>query len=77
MLTQSSFVIYSEFVIASEIITETKTELELLELFLKVCRSVRDPRNKKSRAELAVHAARWEMKFNDRVQQIKPKLKAA
>jgi len=44
----------------------TDAERELLELLIKTCRSVRNPRNPRTRIELAIPAAEWEMKFLER-----------
>lgn len=43
-------------------------EIEFLELLVKTCKSVRNP---KRRVELAVPAAQWEMRFEERIRQLK------
>jgi Ser/Thr protein kinase RdoA (MazF antagonist) len=51
--------------------SDTDNEKELLETFVRMCRTVRDPRNRKSRPEMAIPAARWEMKFESRIAELK------
>lgn len=46
-------------------------ETELLNLFIKTCHTVRDPRNRRSRIELVIPAAEWEKKFHARLDEIK------
>ena len=41
-------------------------EIELLNLFIKTCQTVRSARNPRNRVALAVPAAQWEIKFNAR-----------
>ena len=48
----------------------TDTEYEFLQLLLKTCKATRDPRNPKSRTEMAIPAAQWEMKFKARLAEI-------
>lgn len=46
-------------------------EIEFLEMLVKLCRTARDPKRPKSRTEIAVPAAQWEIRFQDRIKQLK------
>ena len=52
--------------------SENDNEKELLEMFVKTCRTVRDPRNRRSRAEMAIQASRWEIVFQKRLDELTP-----
>lgn len=45
-------------------------EIEFLETLIKSCRAARDPK-RKSRVEMAVPAAQWEMKFEARLAELR------
>lgn len=44
-------------------------EIEFLELMVKQCRAARDPK-RKSRLEMAIPAAQWEMRFEARLKEL-------
>lgn len=41
-------------------------EIELLELLIKTCKAVRNPQRPGARTEMAIPAAQWEMRFEER-----------
>lgn len=47
-----------------------QAEMEVLELLVKQCRVLRDPRNRRSRTELVPAAATWEMVFQRRLEEL-------
>lgn len=48
-------------------------EIEFLGTLIRTCQAVRDPKRAKNRLELAVPAATWELKFKQRVEELKHK----
>jgi hypothetical protein len=59
--------------------SESDDEVELVKTFIKTCRAARDPRNPRSRPSMAVQAARWEVTFAKRLEELKrpvPSLKS-
>lgn len=44
---------------------DTETEIEFVDLLIKTCDSLLDPRRPRHRPELAVPASRWKMEFLD------------
>ena len=49
---------------------EHAAEQEFLGMLVRVCRTVRSPKNPKNRVELSIPAARWEMIFSDRIKEM-------
>lgn len=45
-------------------------EIEFLEQLVKNCRAMRDPKRPRSRTEMAIPAAQWEMKFEARLREL-------
>ena len=52
-----------------DILCFVNAEIEFLEMLIKTCRAARDPK-RKSRVEMAVPAAQWEMKFESRLAEL-------
>ena len=46
-------------------------EIEFLEMLVKTCRVARDPKRPRSRTEMAIPAAQWEMRFEERLAALK------
>lgn len=49
---------------------EIESEIEFLKMLLKVCHTTRDPRNRKSRPDMAIVSSRWEIKFQARLEEL-------
>jgi hypothetical protein len=51
-------------------------EIEFLQLLVKTCKTARDPQRRGSRTEMAIPAAQWEMKFEERIAALKQTAKS-
>ena len=52
---------------------DSETEIEFVDLLIKTCDALLDPRRPKHRPELAVPASRWKLEFLDERTKLKRK----
>lgn len=55
---------------STDMSNEQAAEQEFLKMLIRVCQTVRNPKNKRNRVVMSIPAARWEATFNERVEEI-------